>query len=224
MRWLSRTGWGAWRAGKRASILAIQTGIKLVLDAPKWALRMDEHEARQLVDRMRGYFMQVDAALIRETLRNPSLAGMGTTLTVAYSVGSQAFVVHAGDSRVYLMRDGKLRQLTRDHTLAQSLADAGKIPADSVSAHSARHVLVNFAGGPRRGIEPDVATIDLEDGDRLLLCTDGLTGMVTDSEIATVLNAHEDPRIAAHALIARALSQGGRDNVTALIARYQIAS
>ena len=148
---------------------------------------MDGPEARQLVDRMRGYFMQVDAALIRETLRNPSLAGMGTTLTVAYSVGSHAFIVHAGDSRVYLMRGGGLRQLTRDHTLAQSLADAGKIPAESVGAHSARHVLVNFAGGPRRGIEPDVVTIDLEDGDRLLLCTDGLTGMVSDAEIAVVL-------------------------------------
>ena len=89
-------GMGGMAGGERASILAIQTGIRLVLEAPKWALRIDEQEARQLVDRMRVYFQQVDATLIRETLYDPSLTGMGTTLTVAYSVGSHAFVVHAG--------------------------------------------------------------------------------------------------------------------------------
>jgi serine/threonine protein phosphatase PrpC len=217
-------GMGGMAGGERASILAIQTGIRLVLEAPKWALRIDEQEARQLVDRMRVYFQQVDATLIRETLYDPSLTGMGTTLTVAYSVGSHAFVAHAGDSRAYLLRDGNFRQLTRDHTLAQSLADAGKIPSESVGAHSARHVLVNFAGGPRRGIEPEIGTLELMDGDRLLLCTDGLTGMVTDPEIVAVLNKHDDPKLAAQALIERALELGDRDNVTVLIARYQVTS
>ncbi len=217
-------GMGGMAGGERASILAIQTSIRLVLEAPKWALRIDEQEARQHVDRMRGYFQQVDATLIRETLYDPSLTGMGTTLTVSYSVGNHAFVVHAGDSRAYLLRDGKFRQLTRDHTLAQFLADAGKIPAESVGAHSARHVLVNFAGGPRRGIEPDIGTLELLDGDRLLLCTDGLTGMVTDPEIVAVLNKHDDPKLAAQALMERALELGGHDNVTVLIARYQFTS
>ncbi len=214
-------GMGGMAGGERASILAIQTGIRLVLEAPKWALKIDEQEALQLIDRMRVYFQQVDATLIRETLHDPSLTGMGTTLTVAYSVGNHAFVVHAGDSRAYLLRDGRFRQITRDHTLAQSLADAGKIPAESVGAHSGRHVLVNFAGGPRRGIEPEVGTLELMEGDRLLLCTDGLTGMVTDPEIVAVLNKHHDPKLAAQALIERALDKGGRDNVTVLIARYQ---
>ncbi len=214
-------GMGGMAGGERASILAIQTAIRLVLEAPKWALKIDEQEALQLVARMRVYFQQVDATLIRETLHDPSLTGMGTTLTFAYSVGNRAFVVHAGDSRAYLLSDGKLRQITRDHTLAQSLADAGKIPADSVGAHSGRHILVNFAGGPRRGIEPEVGTLELMEGDRLLLCTDGLTEMVTDTEIVAVLNKHDDPKLAAQALIERALEQGGRDNVTVLIARYQ---
>jgi len=217
-------GMGGMAGGDRASILAIQTGIRLVLEAPKWALRIDEQEARELVERMRGYFQQVDATLIRESLYDPSVTGMGTTLTVAYSVGNHAFVVHVGDSRAYLMRDGEICQLTRDHTLAQSLADAGKIPAESVGAHSARHVLVNFAGGPRRGIEPEIRTVELLDEDRLLLCTDGLTGMVADPEILAVLNQYDDPKLAAQALIERALVQGGRDNVTVLIARYQVTS
>jgi len=217
-------GMGGMAGGERASILAIQTTIKLVLKAPKWALRIDEQEVRELLDRMRVYFQQVDATLIQETLYDPSLTGMGTTLTAAYSVGTHAFVVHAGDSRAYLLRDGKFRQLTRDHTLAQSLADAGKIPAESVSAHSARHVLVNFAGGPRRGIEPEIGTLELMNGDRLLLCTDGLTGMVTDPEIVAVLNQHDDPTLAVQALIERALESGGRDNVTVLLARYQVTN
>jgi PPM family protein phosphatase len=171
---------------------------------------------------MRSLMQQVDATLIRETLFDPSLAGMGTTLTVAYSVGTHAFIVHAGDSRAYLLRDSALRQLTRDHTLAQSLADAGKIPPESVGMHSSRHILVNFAGGPRRGIEPEIRTLELKDGDRILLCTDGLTGMVTDPEIIAVLQEHVDPEPAAQALIEKALDHGGRDNVTALIARYEI--
>ncbi len=214
-------GMGGMVGGERASMLAIQTGIRLILEAPKWALRIDEEEARQLVDRLRVYFHKVDAALIEETFYDPSLAGMGTTLTVAYSVGTHAFIVHAGDSRAYLIRGGETRQLTRDHTLAQTLADAGEISTDSVSNHSGRHVLVNFAGGPRRGIEPEIGTLELQDGDRLLLCSDGLHGLVRDPEILAVLNQHDDPNAAAHALVERALELGGYDNVTVLIAQYQ---
>jgi protein phosphatase len=216
-------GMGGMAGGEKASVLAIRTGIRLVLESPKWALRIDEQETRLLIGRLREYFHQVDAALIRETEIDPSLAGMGTTLTVAYSVENHAFVVHAGDSRAYLLRNGELRRLTRDHTLAQSLADAGRIPPDSIEYHSSRHVLVNYAGGPRRGIEPEIGTTALEDGDLLLLCTDGLTGLVSDGEIVSVLQKHDHPEPAASALIQRALDRGGRDNVTAVLARYEIS-
>jgi protein phosphatase len=147
---------------------------------------------------------------------------MGTTLTVAYSVGNHAFFVHAGDSRAYLYRAGVLQQLTKDHTLAQTLVDAGRIPAQAVGSHSSRHVLVNYAGGPRRGIEPEISTIELKTGDRLLLCTDGLTGMLSDDEIARVLSEHDQPEVATHALIDQALLRGGRDNVTVVLGQYEI--
>ena len=91
-------GMGGMVGGERASILAIQTGIRLVLESPRWALRIDEQETRQLIERLRAYFHEVDATLIRVTEVDPSLFGMGTTLTVAYSVGNHAFFVHAGDS------------------------------------------------------------------------------------------------------------------------------
>jgi PPM family protein phosphatase len=215
-------GMGGMVGGQRASLLAIQTGIRLVLESPRWALRIDEQESVQLIERMRAYFHEVDATLIRVTEVEPSLFGMGTTLTVAYSVGNRAFFVHAGDSRAYLMRGGELRQLTRDHTLAQSLVDSGRIPAESVESHASRHILVNYAGGPRRGIEPEIGTVELENGDRLMLCTDGLTGMLSDNEIAQVLQQHDQPEPAAQALIQHALLRGGRDNVTVVLAQYRI--
>src|SRR5207248_1457384 len=147
-------------------------------------------EAIGLIERMKGYFRQVDEALIQQTRIDPRLAGMGTTLTVAYSVGARAFIVHAGDSRAYLVHDGRLRQLTRDHTL-----------------RGTRHILTNFAGGPRHGIDPEIATVALADGDRLLLCTDGLHGLVGDDEIEAILRRRDQPEATARALVDQALAR-----------------
>jgi PPM family protein phosphatase len=215
-------GMGGMAAGEHASLLAIRTGLKLVLESPRWALRIDEHEARQLIERMRQYFLKVDEALVKQTHVNPRLTGMGTTLTVAYSVGAHAFVVHAGDSRAYLFRAGHLHQLTHDHTLAQSLADLGAIPPKDVAHHASRHILTNFAGGPKKGINPEISTLALCDGDRLLLCTDGLTGMVPDEQIIEILDRIMEPKAAAEALVERALERGGKDNVTVVLAQYAI--
>jgi PPM family protein phosphatase len=215
-------GMGGMVGGRRASVLAIQTGIKLVLESPRWALRIDERERDLLIERLRGYFQEVDATLFRATEAEPTLFGMGTTLTVAYSVGKHAFFVHAGDSRIYLFRNGNARRLTRDHTLAQSLADAGKISTESAGYRSSRHILVNYAGGPRRGIEPEIGAVELQDGDRLFLCTDGLTGMLRDDEIVAVLQQHDRPQPAVQDLIEHALLRGGRDNVTVVLAQYDI--
>jgi protein phosphatase len=199
-------GMGGMTGGEQASLLAIRTGVKLVLESPRWALRIDDQEARQLIERMKTYFEKVDATLIAQSKVDPSLTGMGTTLTVAYSVGADVFIVHAGDSRAYRFHDGKLHQLTRDHTLGR-----------------ARHVLTNFAGGPTSGIVPEISTAELADGDRLMLCSDGLTSMVDDGEVADILRRTSAPAQAAEALVARALERGGRDNVTVLVAGYAIA-
>jgi protein phosphatase len=147
---------------------------------------------------------------------------MGTTLTVAYSVDAHVFIVHAGDSRAYLFQNGVLHQLTHDHTVAQELADFGRIPRQQIKEHSSRHVLTNFAGGPPRGIVPEVSTLAVADGDQLLLCTDGLTEMVSDREIAMILKRKTSPGKTAQALVDRALANGGRDNVTVVLARYSI--
>jgi protein phosphatase len=215
-------GMGGMAAGERASLLAIRTGVKLVLESPRWALKIDAKEADQLIERMRNYFLKVDETIIQQTRTDPRLTGMGTTLTVAYSVGRHAFVVHAGDSRAYLVRGGRLHQLTRDHTLAQALASAGAIPTDEAAVHSSRHILTNFAGGPKHGINPEISTLELGDDDRILMCSDGLTGMVPDQDIAAILQRVSAPQAAAEALVDRALERGGQDNVTVIIAHYKV--
>jgi protein phosphatase len=215
-------GMGGMAGGEQASRLAILTGVRLVFDSPKWTFRIDEQEAQELITRMTEFFQKVDAVLIENGREGRGLAGMGTTLTVAYTAGTQAFIFHAGDSRAYLYRGGKLSQVTRDHTVAQLLADSGEIDPEAVATHTRRHVLTNFAGGSTSGIVPEIDIVGLKDGDRLLMCSDGLTEMVDDGTIAETLAEHSDPQAASRALVQHALKRGGRDNVTVLVARYHI--
>ena len=145
---------------------------------------------------------------------------MGTTLTVCYTTGPELFVLHAGDSRACLYRGGALRRLTRDHTHAQAMIDAGLAAPESYATMPRRHVLTNYVGGGRVAV--DVEHHRLADGDRLLLCTDGLTDLVSEVEIAALLEAHPRPDDACRALVDRALDCGGRDNITVVLASYTI--
>ncbi len=213
-------GMGGMAAGEVASSLAIMSGISQSLKSPKWSFRFNEAEARELVKRVTGYFEGMHEAVTRRANSDAALAGMGTTLTVAYSAGLDLFTFHVGDSRAYLFRDGRLEQITRDHTVAQMLEDAGSITHDEAAHIDVRHVLTNAVGGGRPGISPQVRRVRLADGDAVLLCTDGLTEMVTGDRIALLLAQHETPTDACNALVGEALANGGHDNVTALIARY----
>jgi serine/threonine protein phosphatase PrpC len=215
-------GMGGMVAGEKASRLAIRTGVELVLNSPRWATKIDDEEARLLITRMRDNLRKIDTALIGQARADRGLRGMGTTLTFAYSVGIDVFIVHVGDSRAYIYRNGRLEQLTRDHTVAQNLADAGAIKPEEVHRHATRHVLTNFVGGPSLGVDPEIATLQVQDGDFLLLCSDGLTEMVEDAEIVTILQEAGTCNAAAKALVAKALANGGRDNVTVILARYDI--
>jgi protein phosphatase len=187
-----------------------------------WPTRINEQAAQQLIGRMREYFRKVDSVVIGEAKSDRHLSGMGTTLTVAYIVNTDAFIVHVGDSRAYLFRKGKLEQLTRDHTMAQGLADLGAIKPEEVHRHAKRHVLTNFVGGPSSGVEPEVSTLQLKDGDYLLLCTDGLTEMVEDHAINRSLSKATATDAAARALVDLALEGGGRDNVTVVLAHIKV--
>ena len=141
---------------------------------------------------------------------------MGTTLTVCYTTGPELFILHAGDSRAYLYRDGALRRLTRAHTAAKKVIGDGMAEPEFDTETSQRHVLTNWIGGGR--VEAEVAHHRLADGDRLLLCTDGLTNLVPEEEIAALLNAQSRPHDACRGLVDRALDYGGLDKVTVVLA------
>src|SRR5262249_40087486 len=154
--------------------------------------------------RSRGYLTAIHAALRRQAANDPALAGMGTTFTGAFSVGADLFVQHVGDSKAYVLRDGVLRRITRDHTVAQQYADMGVISQDEVSGHRMNHVLTRAVGGPDEELEGDIHHLIVRPGDRLLMCSDGLTDMLADDEITAILVANPSSEEAAPRLIERA--------------------
>jgi len=217
-------GMGGMAAGEVASRMAIATGLKLFHKSPKWGFKINKREARELVERVNGYLQEIDLVLTRRSEADYRCFGMGTTLTAAYSISVDLFVIHIGDSRAYLYRDDQLLQLTKDHTVAQAMADAGYISPDEIRHHTKRNVLTNFLGGHHGKVKADVRWLRLKNNDRLLLCSDGLTDMVDDKSIAKILRAHSRPADSAQKLLEEALDCGGRDNVTVIVARYEIPS
>ena len=217
-------GMGGQAGGELASRSAIQILLNLTARAPKWILNMDEEEAQELMELSAKYFQRVDSEITDKAKAEPGLAGMGTTLTAAYSIGASAFIMNVGDSRAYLFRDGKLYQLTRDQTVAQALADVGQISPGDIANHPLRHVLTNAVGSRGGNVSVDIQQIQLGDGDCLMLCSDGLTEMVDDQTITEVMSRISAPADCCQELVNLALQNGGRDNVTVLIARYIVKS
>jgi protein phosphatase len=148
--------------------------------------------------------------------RKGASSQMGTTLTLAYLRWPDVYIAHVGDSRCYVLRAGQLVQLTRDHTLAQQMRERGG--GDNLSHFD--HVLVNAVGGSRERPEVEGQRIRLANGDRLLLCSDGLSGELTSAVIASLLGSARSPGEACHRLVSAALDAGGRDNVTTIVAFF----
>jgi serine/threonine protein phosphatase PrpC len=215
-------GMGGAAAGEVASRVAISTLVNIVLDVPDWIMKLDERVADKLISRAVTYYRKVDTTLADLVKADPELQGMGTTMTVGYSIGRDMFVSHVGDSRAYLFRDNKLKQLTRDHTHVQELVEAGMITREEAATHRLRHVLTNAIGGRDREIDVDVQRVRLQDGDRLLFCSDGLTEVVRDDDIADVLGRSKAPEVVCRSLVDLALERGGPDNVTVVTARFAI--
>jgi PPM family protein phosphatase len=143
--------------------------------------------------------------------------GMGTTFTAVYTDGERCVLGHVGDSRAYLLRSGELIRLSIDHTLVQALVDAGRLTPEEARVSPQRNVVLRALGGGSDDAEPDLLELGLKEGDRLLLCSDGLTDLVGDAEIADLLRGHA-AQPAVEALVAAALREGGKDNVTCVVA------
>ena len=217
-------GMGGMAAGEVASRLAIETLVQIVLEVPDWILLVDELSAPELTARVSEYFREVDSEVSKQQANDPNLAGMGTTMTLAYSIGAEGFIGHVGDSRAYLLRDGNTRQLTQDHTHVQRLISAGAISRQQAATHRLRGVLTQAIGGAQSGqLRVEVHRLQLREGDRLLLCTDGLTDMVSESAIAESLSQARPAQQICQDLVDQALAAGGRDNVSVCLARYASA-
>ncbi len=216
-------GMGGAAAGEVASRTAIEVLINLVLQTPDWIMRFDSERAQELLSRMDQRFQQIKVALVERARVDPTLSGMGTTLTVAASLGASLIVAHIGDSRAYLFRGGRLRRLTRDHTVAEMLVERGAIRPEDAAAHPMRHVLTGAITSGVGDARAELQQLQLADGDQLLLCTDGLTEMVNDASIGEVLQESSSGEDACRSLVDLALKAGGVDNVTVVVARYNIS-
>ena len=197
-------GMGGHRAGEVASAEALQTLAKQA-----------GHDTDSLVAAVDA----ANSAVYARASSSPDLAGMGTTITAMVITHDGVQIVHVGDSRAYRLRDGRLRRLTQDHTVVDRLAREGKITQDEIEHHPQRSVLER-ALGVSPEVAADVQLIDVHPGDRLLLCTDGLTSMLHDDDIRRVLHTERDPQAATQRLIREALNAGGKDNVTAIIVDF----
>ena len=220
-------GLGGHEAGDVASRTALVTAMRLIFRSPKWALKLDDPatrgaEIREMISRARGYLAHVHADLRERAAGDARLAGMGTTFTGAYAVGVDLFVLHVGDSKAYLLRAGDLQKITHDHTVAQEYADQGVIAQEDVATHRMHHVLTRAVGGPDENLQGDMHHLTISHGDRLLLCSDGLTDMAHEDEIAAILARASRSEEACRALVALALERGGRDNVTVIVAGYTV--
>ena len=199
-------GMGGHAAGEVASSLVISALAPLDDDDP----------GDDLLRELRAATVEGNAAIHRHVLDAPDLEGMGTTLTAILFKGTRLGLVHVGDSRAYQLRDGMLTQITKDDTFVQSLIDEGRITEEEAHTHPQRSLLLRAITG--QDVDPSLTVREARPGDRYLLCSDGLSGVVSDETLANTLSTYKDPRECADRLIDLALRGGGPDNITCIVA------
>jgi protein phosphatase len=213
-------GMGGHAAGEVASRLAIREIMRLAFELPDWIVRIDDSTRDAAAKRAQRRIEQLNTIVIDGGQRDPDLRGMGCTLPAVRNLGRDLQVAHVGDSRAYLLRGGHLLRLTRDHTYVEMLVQSGLMSEQEAAASDARHVLLNAVGGSDTGVHVDVERVRLANGDRVLLCSDGLTDTVDDDSIRDVLRSATTAAAACESLVARALQGGGHDNITVVVATY----
>ncbi len=210
-------GMGGHHGGEQASRTAVESSARYVLDMMQWFLKLSADNEQDFEDELSDCLRSVQEQVW--TVGGSHGCRMGTTVTMAYVIWPRLFVVHAGDSRCYLLRDGTLKQLTTDHTIAQQLIDSGGMSPDDEALKSWRHVLWNCVGGGDQRVRPEAMRCRLQYDDVLLLCSDGLTGMVDDAQIAKTIAKANSSELATRRLIDAANQAGGQDNISVVVCR-----
>lgn len=166
--------------------------------------------------RLKSTLSEFSNRLRSESRGEPGLDGMGSTVVLVLIRNTYALIAHMGDSRAYFLRDGTLQRLTKDHTIVQLLSDAGEISAEETATHPARGRLTHFVGMEGEPL-PETRLLEIHPGDRLLLCSDGLTTLVGDQQLSSIMRHAGPPEITCVRLIQAANEAGGTDNITVIV-------
>ncbi len=209
-------GMGGTSCGNLASQLAMRAAWEIAGTTTSWLMRIGTLNASELRERIEGFTYLMQQTFLDEFQTNPKFGDSGTTWTCAYLADTFAIVAQVGDSPCFRWRDGTMAQISVDHTIEQEFLAAG---VDPEVAGKCRNLLTRCFGAQSPNARPDVYHLRIKAGDQLLLCTDGLTDMVRREQIAKCLDESPDPQTACNGLVELALSGGGKDNVTVVLAR-----
>ncbi len=213
-------GMGGHAAGEKASSLAIDHLVTRLLNSIHWFFQSESEDEANFIESMKRLFQDAHARILAESAENLEERGMGTTLTMAYLMWPRMYVVHAGDSRCYLVRGGKALQETTDHTLARQMVESGGMKPEDESTSRWSNVLWNVLGGSSEAeLLAEVRRVDLEEGDVVLLCSDGLYRYLDSDQIAQQVGNHDDLPGLCKELIRMANDAGGEDNITVVVAK-----
>jgi protein phosphatase len=205
-------GMGGQAAGEQAS----QMAVDIVPQELRERL-VEADEPNKVREAIKLAVFKANQSIVERGDNDPSTQNMGTTIVLGVCRAGKMYVAHIGDSRAYLIRDGQIKRMTTDHNLAQALFEANTISAEELDTHRFRHVLWKYLGSKEFGDGPDISEIKLQDGDRILLATDGLTGSLTDEMIRDEILKATDPAACSAKLVSLALDNGSRDNVTGAV-------
>ncbi len=219
--YLVADGMGGHRAGSEASKLAIHYFINAILNSMRWLVQIAPDNDEAFEEDLQRMLTSAHREMESQSNAEFSLQGMGTTLTMAYVAWPRMFVVHAGDTRCYVMRQGELRLITRDHTVANQLIESGQLDPEQLERSPWSNVLVNALGAGAPEVIADIYKVELLTDDRIVLCSDGLNKHVDDHQIQQVVANASSPQAACDQLVDLARRGGGSDNITVVIAHFE---
>lgn len=217
-------GMGGHQGGNRASALAIDLLINQLLNSMHWFFQMDkdqEEREQGFIEDLKKMLQKAHEAIEKESSIDVQNKGMGTTLTMAYVIWPWMYVVHAGDSRCYLMRGEEIKQLTRDHTVSNQLMEKGGMTPDEAEKSPWSNVLYNALGAGATAVHAEVHKVALQPNDTIMLCSDGLYRYIGEDELKNLLLSELEPMEVCRSLIELANFRGGADNITTIVARLE---
>jgi protein phosphatase len=212
-------GVGGRAGGEEAASITLDAITDYVTNSMRCFYKLDEQIPQELLGELAATVARSHSSVLQRAEERPERAGMATTLTMAHVLWPRVYVVQIGDSRCYHVRGPAIKQITKDQTLVQELVDLGALSPDDARRSPLSNILSQAIGGGEE-LQPAISKIAMEPGDGLVLCTDGLTGHVSDAQILAHLQAAESSQNACQRLVQAALEDGGRDNVTVIVGRF----